>query len=32
MSNIPQWEVFIKELEKLGYNREAEIIKRAYYR
>ena len=26
MSNIPPWDIYIKELKKRGYNREAEII------
>ena len=32
MSNIPPWDIFIKKLEKLGYNSQAEMIKRVYYR
>ena len=26
MSNIPPWDIYIKELKKRGYNREAEMI------
>lgn len=32
MSNIPPWDIFIKKLEELGYNIQAEMIKRVYYK
>ena len=28
MSNIPPWPIFVKELEKRGYNKEVELIKK----
>ena len=28
MSNIPPWSVFVKEVEKRGYKKEAELIRK----